>query len=249
MSSGAGTCEKRRGEKRRASAGEGRDVVLLPVLMEAARLLQYKSQYRSSLGRAAGLRASLRVTCEEYLKLVGASQFTRDSGALRLMRLLIETHVQAQARTVAKSPSWSEPRSMKERSMVQLAELTAREYVAEMKGEEVFYTSSPVPVEAFRPVKKQCRAAERDAAGGVLYGELPRVAERSAFTSVSPGTTDSVISSSKRQSPMVSDGVVPETDLDNDGDSDEEEDEDEVCRADGKNLAQCMCYKCALGED
>ncbi len=264
VSSGAGACEKRRDEKRRVSgatsAGEKRDhrggrVVLLPALMEAARLLQYKSQYRRSSGRAAGLRASLRVTCEEYLKLVGASQFTRDSGALRLMRLLIETHVQAQARAMAKSPSRSEPRSMELRSMVQLAELIAREYVAEMKGDgEVLY-ASPVPVEAFRPVKRRC-VGEIPAEDVALRGMLSHVAERSAFTSVSPRDTDSdcsVVSSSDQcEDDYVehSDGIVPESDLDEYDDDDcDEYDEYDECRADGNNLAQCICNKCFLGED
>lgn len=266
-SNGSSITEKRRGEKRRASgvafASEGRGekrgrALLLPALMEAARLLQYSDQYRNCSGRAVALRASLRVTCEAYLKLVGASQFTRDSDALRLIRLLTETHVQAQARAMAKSRSRSEPRSMEQRSMVQLAEIMAREYVAEMKGEEVLYTP-PVPVEAFRPVKKRCRAVERDAGGGALHGELSRVAGRSAFTSVTPSSAGadsdssdaslpSVISSSEKcadECADQSDGIVSESDFD----EYEDEDEYEVCRADGKNLAQCMCYKCVLGED
>lgn len=269
VSSGAGSCERSRGEKRRVSgatsAGEGRDhrggrVVLLPALMEAARLLQYKSQYRRSSGRTAGLRASLRVTCEAYLKLAGASQFKRDSGALRLMRLLIETHVQAQARAMAKSPSRSEPRSMELRSMVQLAELMAREYVAEMKGDgEVLY-ASPVPVDAFRPVKRLC-VGEIAAEDVALRGMLSHVAERSAFTSVPPRDTDSdcsdaslpsVISRSEKcEDDYVehSDGIVPETEFEDDCDDDDEYDEYDECRADGNNLAQCICNKCFLGDE
>ena len=256
-------------KKRRASelmlVREGRDkrrgrVLLLPALMEVARLLQYKNHYRNCSGRAVALRASLRVTCEAYLKLVGASEFKRDSGALRLIRLLTETHVQAEACALAKLQTRSDPRSMELRSMVQLAEIMAREYVAEMKGEEVLYTP-PVPVEAFRPVNKRRRSVETDAVAaepqGILHGNLRRVAERSAFTSVTPSSAgadsdssdasiSSVISSSEKCEQLdevYSDAVVSETD------SDEEEDEDDKCRADGKNLAQCMCYKCALGED
>jgi hypothetical protein len=149
---------------------------------------------------------------------------------------------------------------MELRSMVQLAEIMAREYVAEMKGEEVLYTP-PVPVEAFRPVHKRRRSVETDAVAaepqGILHGNLRRVAERSAFTSVMPSSAgadsdssdasiSSVISSSEKCEQLggvYSDAVVSETD------SDEEEDEDDECRADGKNLAQCMCYKCVLGED
>ena len=237
--------------------------LLLPALMEVARLLQFKNHYRNCSGRAAALRASLQVTCEAYLKLAGACQFKRDSGALRLIRLLTETHVQSQSRAMAKSQSWSEPRGMELRSMVQLAELMAREYVAEMKGEEVLYTP-PIPVDAFRPVKKRRGASETGvgAAGpqGIQHGNLRRVAERSAFTSVTPhdvgGDSDSsdssdaslpsVISSSEKceeHGEVYSDAVVSETD------SEEEEDEYATCRADGKNLAQCMCHKCVLGED
>lgn len=266
--SGAGSCERSRGEKRRvsdaASAGEGRDQgrghsLLLPALMEAARLLQYKSQYRRSSGRAAGLRASLRVTCEAYLKLVNASQFTRDRGALRLIRLLTETHVQAQARAMAKLPSRSEPRSMELRSMVQLAELIAREYVAEMKGEMVLYTP-PIPVDVFRPVKRRC-VGEIPAEDVALRGMLSHVAERSAFTSVPPRDTDSdcsvVSGSEKFEDDYVehSDGIVPESGLDeyeeyDDDDCDDhgEYDEYDECRADGSNLAQCICNKCFLGD-
>ena len=103
---------------------------------------------------------------------------------------------------MAKSQSWSEPRGMELRSMVQLAELMAREYVAEMKGEEVLYTP-PIPVDAFRPVKKRRGASETGvgAAGpqGIQHGNCRRVAERSAFTSVTPhdagGDSDSSDSS------------------------------------------------------
>lgn len=257
---------KRRGEKRRAPdatpTGDGHEqscgrVLLLPALMEAARLLQYEDQYRKPGGRAGSLRASLRVTCEAYLKLVGVSQFPRDKGALRLMRLLTETHVQAQACAMKKVRSRLGARSMEQRSMVQLAEMMAREYAAEVRGEEVLYTP-PVPVDAFRPVKRY-RVLRADAGVGSLRGELPRVAERSAFSSVTPGTAGadsedadaslpSVISSSEKcgeQDGVYSDGIVSESDFD----EYEEEDDDEVCRADGSNLAQCMCYKCVLGED
>ena len=268
---------ERRGEKRRAPdatpTSDGHEqssgrVLLLPALMEAARLLQYEDQYRKPGGRAGSLRASLRVTCEAYLKLVGASQFPRDKGALRLMRLLTETHVQAQARAMEKARRRLGPRSMERRSMVQLAEMMAREYVAEVRGEEVLYTP-PIPVDAFRPVKRY-RVSSAGAGGGSLRGELSRVAERSAFSSVTPGTAGadsedsdaslpSVISSSEKCGDESKDfcesqyaDVVPESDAyecDEDDEYDEEEDEDEICRADGNNLAQCMCYKCVLGEE
>ena len=273
----ASSCGKMCAKKRRAPdatpTSDGHEqssgrVPLLPALMEAARLLQYEDQYRNPGGRAGSLRASLRVTCEAYLKLVGVTQFPRDKGALRLMRLLTETHVQAQARAMEKARRRLGPRSMERRSMVQLAEMMAREYVAEVRGEEVLYTP-PLPVDAFRPVKRY-RVSSAGAGGGSLRGELPRVAERSAFSSVTPGTdgTDSedsdsslssVISSSEAcedergdqcrdQCEDESDGVVPESELD-EYEEYEEEDDDEVCRADGNNLAQCMCYKCVLGED
>ena len=95
--------------------------------------------------------------------------------------------------------------------------------------------------------------------GGAFHGELPRVAGRSAFTSVSPSSAGadsdgldaslpSVISSSEKcadECADQSDGIVSESDFD----GYEEEDEYEVCRADGNNLAQCMCNECVLGEE
>lgn len=272
-SSGAGSCEERRGEKRRARgstpASEQQDhkrgrVLLLPVLMEAARLLQYKNYYRKSALRASALRASLRVTCEAYLKLVGASCFPLDSGALRLIRLLTETHVQAQVRAMAKTRSRPEPRSMELRSMFQLVEIMAREYVAEVKGDDEEILYAPFSDKVFRPVKRYSAAIE--VADRVApRGKLPRVVARSAFSRVAPSSqgvergsdgavasVSPVVPSSEGKSWVTSKDVVLETDYEeDDDDDDDEDDEDEsgLCRkrADGKNMAQCMCYDCAFG--
>lgn len=217
---------------------------LLDPLVDAARVAQFKEQYANPNGRVDALRAMLRDTCESYLIRAGASLFESDPGHVRMLRLLMETHAQGLLR--AARGRRQHPEDIEMLSMLQLAELMAKEYVAAVRGVRVLYRH-PVPVDTLRPVKKyRCSTSAKKTVA--LCGNLRR-GEKSAFYSVPPNTPRgtssdndcSVISSSEKE-----DGLS-ESEYD---EVESSEDEYEECRLRGDlSEAQCPCYKCVLGED
>ena len=217
--------------------------------MDAARVTQYNIQYANPNGRVDALRAMLRDTCESYLIRAGASLFESDPGHVRMLRLLMETHAQGLVR--AARGRRQHPEDIEMLSMLQLAEVMAKEYVAAVRGVRVLYRH-PVPVETLRPVKKyRCSTSAKKPVA--LRGDLRR-GGKSAFYSVPPNTPQetsgdsdfSVISSSEKED-ALSEDEYDKVEYDK---VESSEDEYEECRLrGGLDEAQCPCYKCVLGED
>ena len=234
---------------------------LLPPVMEAARMAQYARQYALKSGRTGAIRASLQTTCEAYLKLANAPLYLHDRGYVRLVRLLTETHLQALLRAAERRRP--DARSVKLQSIFQLRGVNGREYVAAVQGGGDVLYAYPVPVQTFRPVKKYCGEEKSKANANTTQNRrvqfrnvLPR-SGRSAFSSVSSLEATDELNEADSDVVSPSEEVVSETD-DDDGagsvgssemDGDDDLDEYEQCCADGKNLAQCQCNGCVLGEE
>ena len=223
----------------------------LPPLLEAARLVQFKSQYVDDKvrGRICALLASLRVTCESFLNLAGVH--VGDEGApkhAQMVKVFTETHVQHCMMVKQQIPK---VRWLEFDSLFQLALFIANQYIVEVcRHRSAVRREKPEEPPPVVPVP-------------ALSGELRR-SGRSAFTAFAEvgrsnasselGTTDEGEEGSDADGEVAVIAAADLLDSENesmsgDEESESSEDEYEFCRnVDGMSEAQCQCYACVLGE-
>lgn len=232
--------------------GKPEVVCALPPLLEAARLVQFRSQYVDDRvrGRICALLASLRVTCETFLQLAGVC--VGDEGApkhAQMVKVFTETHVRYCMMVEEQIPK---VRWLEFDSLLQLAFYIAKQYIV-----EVYRHRSGVR-------REESRVSPPAVPMSALSGELPRsgVSAFKAFRKVGQSKTSSE-SGTTEDDGEESSGVDHEvaefaaanfTDSENESmsggeDTESSEDEYEFCRnVDGKSEAQCQCYACVLGD-
>ena len=220
--------------------------------MEAARLVQFKEQYTraNARGRLCALLASLRVTCESYLKTVGVHVKGEEQKYVRMMKLLTETHIQS---CMMKDAEVLLSQKLELDSLLQLAHFIAKEYVLEMHE----YRTRALNAH------KQSPACQLVLPVPHLRGDLQRHGP-SAFRALSTkgtssasseaGTTDEGDTSPHEDEEICRHivSLTPESADESMSDAAQEwsDDEYEFCtNVDGTSEAQCQCYACVLNEN
>lgn len=228
------------------------------MLIEAARLVQFKNQYtcRRAGHRLCALLASLRGTCESFLKGVGL-RVPVGSGIehQRMMKLLTETHVQ---HCMLSKVGVAYVVRLELESMVQLAHFIANEYIVEMRKHRLHlqHRHDKMPVvesvpptprltgvlprtgpSAFRAVSARDVSSAGSEAGTTDEGDTEDIGAEDDEDMLEEGQCSAVLSSESAGSPRDA--------LSEEEEDESSEDEYEFCtNVDGKSEAQCQCYAC-----
>ena len=214
--------------------------------------MQFKEQYSrtNSCGRLCALLASLRVTCESYLKTVGVHVKGEEQQYVRMMKLLTETHIQS---CMLKNAVVLLSQKLELDSLLQLAQFIAKEYVSEMHEHRTkaldAHKQSPV-CQLMPPVPHLRGDLQRH--GPSAFRELSTKATSSASSEA--GTTDEGDTSPHEDKEICSHivSLTPESVDESMSDAAEEwsDDEYEFCtNVDGTSEAQCQCYACVLNKN
>ena len=233
--------------------GDGKPGVActLPPLLEAARLVQFRSQYVDDrvCGRICALLASLRVTCESFLNLAGVHVGDeRKPKHAQMVKVFTETHVQHCMMVEEQIPK---VRWLEFDSLFQLALFIANQYIVEVcRHRSAVRREKPEEPPPIAPVP--ALSGELRRSGPSAFTAFAEVGQSNASSEL--GTTDEGEEGSDADGEVavIAAANLPDSEnesMSGDEESEFSEDEYEFCRnVDGMSEAQCQCYACVLGD-